>query len=147
MQKLLPPLLTVALLLLMFVVDRFVPIAHVVPAPYNKLGALLIVAGLGAGMAARIAFLRVHTNIHTFREPGTLLTDGVFRFSRNPMYVGMALVLLGAALLFGSLSPLFLVVAFVVISDRWYIAFEEAWLERKFGDSYRAYKEHTRRWL
>lgn len=114
---------------------------------YNVLPLTLLAAGLGLAFWAAHHFSRLGTNIETFDEPGKLVTDGPFRFSRNPMYLGMALALLGVAKLLGSASPLLVLLGFIVITDRWYIAFEERWMNEKFGDAYRQYQQRTRRWL
>jgi len=63
------------------------------------------------------------------------------------MYLGFVIALLGLSLLLGSLASLFVVVAFLVITDRWYIKFEEAVMAKTFGNQYAEYKSKTRRWL
>jgi protein-S-isoprenylcysteine O-methyltransferase Ste14 len=89
----------------------------------------------------------VGTTLDTFSEPNKLVTDGPYKYSRNPIYLGYALVLIGVWLLLGSLSPLFIVVFSIVITDRWYIPFEENMLAEKFGPAYTSYKSRTRRWI
>jgi protein-S-isoprenylcysteine O-methyltransferase Ste14 len=85
--------------------------------------------------------------VNTFSNPDQLVTDGLYRFSRNPMYLGFALVLIGVWLLLGRLTPLMGVLLFVLVADRWYIAYEECRLVETFGQAFTAYKAHTRRWL
>ena len=102
---------------------------------------------LGIGVHAARHFERVKTNIKTFNEPTMMVTDGMFRWTRNPMYLGMCVLLLGLAILLGTLLPLLLAVAFAVIADRWYVRFEENAMRRKFGAAYDAYASRTRRWL
>ena len=81
-------------------------------------------------------------------EPSTaLVEDGPFRFSRNPMHLGMVLVLAGAFILLGSLSPLFVLPAFVWLLHTRFVVREEAHMERHFGDCYLDYKRRVRRWL
>jgi protein-S-isoprenylcysteine O-methyltransferase Ste14 len=92
-------------------------------------------------------FSKLGTPIKPFDEPNKLVTDGFFKYSRNPMYLGFALVLLGVWLLLGALSPLLGVVLFVAITDRWYIPFEERALVEKFGPEFQAYRSKTRRWI
>lgn len=75
------------------------------------------------------------------------MTDGLFRLTRNPMYLGFSVALLGLAVFLGSLVPMLLAVAYVLISDRWYIAFEENRMLARFGEDYRRYARRTRRWL
>lgn len=147
MKKLLPPVLTLLCILLMLMLDWQLPLGQALPPPWHLAGLVPILAGIALAAAGRARFARVGTEIYTFREPGQLVTGGVFRLTRNPMYLGMALLLAGVALLLGSLSPLVVAAGFVVIADRWYIRFEEAAMTAKFGDAYRAYQQGTRRWL
>jgi protein-S-isoprenylcysteine O-methyltransferase Ste14 len=146
MRKLLPPVLFALFALAMWGAERL-PGADAVPSPYRHTGWLLGAAGMGLLASARLQFARARTNIYTFDEPGQLVTSGVFRWSRHPMYLGFTLVLLGWALLLGSAPALGLAGVFAVIADRWYIAFEERWMRSKFGPAYEAYAARTRRWF
>jgi len=147
MQKLLPPVLALIILALMALGHRYLPGARLLERLHTCWGLLPLVAGIGIAVAGRLQFRRAGTTVYTFDEPGRLVTGGVYRISRHPMYLGLALILLGAALLFGTVSPLVLAGAFVVVADRWYIAFEERAMASKFGDAYRDYAARVRRWL
>jgi protein-S-isoprenylcysteine O-methyltransferase Ste14 len=103
--------------------------------------------GLLVTLAGARLFARIGTNIKTFNEPGVLVTGGLFRWSRNPMYAGFLLILAGTAILLGAATPFLLVILFALVADRWYIAFEERALASKFGEEYAAYKRRTRRWI
>lgn len=113
------------------------------------IGLLLIVIVIGVGLAKRGSdtFERIGTNIETFQKPEVLVTDGLFSFSRNPMYLGFVMALLGVAIVLGNLLSFAVVLAFIVITDRWYIPFEEAAMKQQFGEQYERYKARTRRWL
>lgn len=147
MKRLLPPILMLLCLVLMLVFHWLLPVRELIPAPANLVGLAFIAAGLGFAVAGRLTFARAGTEIYTFREPGRLVTGGVFRISRNPMYLGMLVLLLGAAILLGSLTPFFIAALFGIVADRWYIRYEEAAMTAKFGEDYRAYQRRTRRWL
>lgn len=110
-------------------------------------GAVVMVVGFVFLIVARLQFAKAKTNIFTFDEPGQFVTTGVFRVSRNPMYLGFALLLLGVSLLLRSMPAMGVLTAFVVITDRWYIAFEERLMREKFGEVYEEYARRTRRWL
>jgi protein-S-isoprenylcysteine O-methyltransferase Ste14 len=110
-------------------------------------GLLLIVGGPGITLWHARLFQRRQTNIKTFDTPDRLVTEGLFRISRNPMYLGFNLTLLGAALLLGSASPFAVVLVFLLISDRWYIAHEERIMANTFGKDYQDYCKRVRRWL
>lgn len=147
MQRLLPPQLTLILAGLMVAFDTFLPGPELVPAPVYWLGLPLLAMGLAITVVARVQFVRARTNIYTFRAPDCLVTDGMFRFTRNPMYLGFSAALAGLSLFLGTLPGMLLAVAFVIISDRWYIAFEEEMLRARFGEHYLRYAQRTRRWL
>lgn len=146
MKKLLPPLLFALCAASMFATQRL-PGSEALPAVARPAGFAAILAGLILLAVARLQFARAKTNILTFDEPGQLVTGGAFRVSRHPMYLGFALVLVGLALTLRSLPALCIAAGFVLIADRWYIAFEERWLRVKFGEAYEAYARRTRRWL
>ncbi|MCP3138758.1 methyltransferase family protein [Pyxidicoccus xibeiensis] len=147
MQKLLPPRLFLIFAAMMVGLDRFLPGLQFVPPPVHWSGLGLLALGLGLTLAAKAQFTRARTNIYTFSEPDRLVTDGLFRLTRNPMYLGFSVALLGLAVFLGSLVPMLLALAYVLISDRWYIAFEENMMRARFGEDYRRYARRTRRWI
>ncbi len=147
MKRILPPTLLLICVLLMLLLRWLWPVQNVIPFPFNFLGIALIFLGIGMAVREDGKFAKVGTTINTFGEPEKLVTDGLFKYSRNPMYLGFALALLGVWLLLGALSPLLGVVIFVVITDRWYMPFEERMLAEKFGPEFEAYKSKTRGWI
>jgi protein-S-isoprenylcysteine O-methyltransferase Ste14 len=104
------------------------------------IGGFLLVA-FGAGRFRRVTTLR------PYEQPSVLVTDGLHRVSRNPMYVGLLLSLVGAWIMLGSLSPgLALPSLYWVLRYR-FIAYEEYAMESRFGEAYQAYRRRVRRWL
>lgn len=146
MKKLLPPLLFAICVALMFA-SEYLPGSQALPESMPIVGAVVMVVGFVPLIVARLQFAKAKTNILTFDEPGQFVTTGVFRVSRNPMYLGFALLLLGVSLLLRSMPAMGVFTAFVVITDRWYIAFEERLMREKFGEVYEEYAGRTRRWL
>ena len=147
MQRLLPPTLFLLCVLAMLALHAWLPLEQWPTGSWTAPGLLLLVGGLCITVwHARLFRLR-QTNIKTFNPPDRLVTDGLFRISRNPMYLGFNLTLLGCALLLGSASPFAVVLVFLIITDRWYIAYEERVMTRTFGEDYRAYCKRVRRWL
>lgn len=146
-MKLLPPHLALGGLAAMALVRFLAPGPEVLPSVWRAAGIVPGVAGLVLLLAGSGRFRRVGTNIRTFDEPGVLVTDGLFRLSRNPMYLGFFLVLLGAGLGMGALTPLVVPVGFLAVANFWYVPFEERALRAKFGDAYVNYQRTTRRWL
>jgi len=111
------------------------------------LGLPLVVAGAGVAIAGSRLFARAGTSIIPLSQSSALVTDGVFRYSRNPMYVGMIATLGGAALLVHSLWGWLVVAAFAWLIRRSFVLREEALLRQTFGEAYAQYCGRVRRWL
>jgi protein-S-isoprenylcysteine O-methyltransferase Ste14 len=116
----------------------------VTPAAY--VGALLMALAVAMVLWSAGLFRRRNTTLNPVGEPSALAMDGLYRFSRNPMYLGMLLGLLGLALLLGNGWLLAGPVLFALITAR-QIANEETVLEQRFGAAYLEYKARVRRWL
>ncbi len=108
---------------------------------------LLVTAGLGLFVWTLYTFWRHHTTVNPYKAVAELCTGGPFAFSRNPIYVGDWLIYLGLAAGLGSFWPLVFAPLVWAIIRVGVIRHEEAHLEAKFGDAYRAYKARVRRWL
>jgi protein-S-isoprenylcysteine O-methyltransferase Ste14 len=146
--RLLPPKLFLLSIVFMVVLDRFVPILDFVPSPVNLVAGLpLLFAGVGGSWRGSAMFARVRTNIHPFRDPQTMVTNGLFRISRNPMYLSFLVALIGVWLMLGSLTPLLVIVLFFVVIDTRFIPYEESRMRQVFGQAYVQYTRQTRRWL
>lgn len=102
----------------------------------------LIIEGAAAGR-----FRRARTAVEPWKPSSALVTDGIYRLTRNPIYLGFAVTYAGLAVGLDSLMALALLIPCLFIVDRFVIAREEAYLERKFGEPYRAYLGRVRRWL
>jgi protein-S-isoprenylcysteine O-methyltransferase Ste14 len=147
MKKILPPTIFLICLTIMLALHLVWPVQMILPPVLKLPGLVLFVAGMLLTITGSRHFTQVGTNVDTFGEPGLLVKDGAFRYSRNPMYLGMSLSLLGVWLFLGSLSPLAGALVFICLSDRWYIPFEEKKMVEKFGQDYLNYKLKTRRWF
>lgn len=90
---------------------------------------------------------RDRTTIRPFEESSELVTDGFYRYSRNPMYTGLLLSMLGAFVMLGTGSPGLVIPCFVILVTRRFIVHEERDLEARFGADYRTYRKRVRRWL
>jgi protein-S-isoprenylcysteine O-methyltransferase Ste14 len=131
----------------MILADRFLPRCNVIALPMNFFGVPLVIGGLGMAFYHARLFRKLGTNLTTFDEPGQLVTGGMYRVTRNPMYLGFVLALLGGAIWLGTLAPFGVVITFIIITDRWYIAFEERAMAAKFGAAYDDYRRRVRRWI
>ena len=124
-----------------------VPLTIGAPALRVPLGALALGAGVALAGAGVAAVVRHHTTIVPHRSVATLLTTGVYRLSRNPMYAGLALGYLGGAAMLGSWWP-FLTLPLALLAVRTLvIGPEERYLAAKFGSRFTEYRRHVRRWL
>lgn len=145
--KIPPPVWMLAVAALMKAAALLLPAAGFAGAawaawPVALAGAAVIVAG-------GIAFRRHGTTVnpHTPHNSSRVVTDGIYRYSRNPMYLGMALLLAAWALWLGNAAAWLGIVLFVALINRYQIRPEERILAAKFGDDYHSYCRRTRRWL
>ncbi|MFN3559847.1 MAG: methyltransferase family protein [Brevundimonas sp.] len=107
----------------------------------------LIIGGLLLDGAAMEGFRRKGTPAEPWKESVALETGGVFRFSRNPIYVGFGLIYAGSAVWMDSLIALALLIPCMVVVDRFVVLREEAYLSAKFGAGWDDYRVKVRRWL
>ena len=148
-NKIPPPLWMILTGVIMWLVARS-PWGFSTEIPYTSefgtaiglLGAVVIVLGI-----AQFAKLQTTVNPLDLSKSTKLATQGIYRFTRNPMYLGLALILLGWGLRLGSPTNVLCVAAFVVVMNQWQIKPEEAALRSLFGDAYAEYCHRVRRWL
>ena len=143
----LPPLLYLLGVAVGFILHLLAP-RSIAPRPLAYVMSIaLLVASIGLGSWARLHLKRRGTPVDPRQPTTALVTDGPYRFSRNPLYLRVTLLYLGFAFLVNdvwllAVLPLVLIVLYVGVIRR-----EERYLEAKFGDEYRAYKATVRRWL
>ncbi len=120
------------------------------PEPILRwLGSLVIVSGLALDLCAIIGFSRASTTVNPLRPElaSSLVTSGLYAFTRNPMYLGMALILIGASIAAQVFAGFAVVALFVAIITQYQIKPEEAAMRQLFGDEFDAYCHKVRRWL
>ena len=142
-----PPVYFLVALGAMALLHAAVPVLPLFVAPYRYAGIVVIALALGFAAWGALLFRRAGTGIVPFSPATALVTRGPYRFTRNPMYLGMAGTLLGAAILMGSLTPFVVIPAFMAVIAERFISREEAMLEQAFGSAYLEYKARVRRWL
>jgi protein-S-isoprenylcysteine O-methyltransferase Ste14 len=144
-----PPLIYLTFLAVGLALDFLVlRIATGVAAPVRcGLAGVIAAAALALGGSALLRFRRAGTSPEPWRPATVIVANGVYRFTRNPMYLGMTVLYLALAIAADSVVALVLVVPAVAIIRYGVIAREERYLEAKFGDDYRRYKATVRRWL
>jgi protein-S-isoprenylcysteine O-methyltransferase Ste14 len=124
-----------------------VPLGVLVPSPIHLAGAVLVVAGLAIALWAAGLFRLAGTPVVPFTQSTALVTGGIYRWTRNPMYLGMIIALIGLAVVLGTISPFLPIPFFVWQIRRKFVLPEEAFLEEIFGSRYLEYKARVRRWL
>ena len=144
-----PPLIYVGGLALGIAGGRFLNLPNLGLSPEIRdlLGGVFALVGFLVSFAGAGLFLRRGTAIIPFKPATQLVTSGIYRWTRNPMYLGMALIYAGLAIILNSLPALVLLPLVLAIIQRQVIAREEAYLERAFGDEYAAYRNQVRRWI
>lgn len=143
-----PPILWILLVAAGVGLDWIVPLPFMPEGVLEVwLGILVWLAGFALAILAMREFRRAGTEIDTHSPTAVLVQSGVFSVSRNPVYLGMHIGTVGAAVAFDSLWVLATLVPLYLITRYGVVAREETYLERKFGDAYRAYKRRVRRWL
>lgn len=115
--------------------------------PLELHGFLFVFWGLSDGGTGLRKFNALATEIHTFKRPKKLVTEGLFRYSRNPIYLGFTLALLGAATVLGNGVAYTSAGLFFFTAHFWYIPFEEKNMAAEFGTAYLEYKKKVRRWV
>jgi protein-S-isoprenylcysteine O-methyltransferase Ste14 len=143
----LPPAYLMIALVLMVSLNFLFPVRRLIPYPWLLSGIVPLSLGVALNLLADRSFKRHNTTVKPFRRSSALITDSVFRLSRHPMYLGMVLILVGIAVLLGSLTPWIVVPAFAVLFDVVFIRIEESMMEETFGKAYREYKDEVRRWI
>ena len=149
--RIFPPAVPVITILLGVVLDLAWPLAIElrIPAPlrYWIGGAIAAGAFLGLGAWAVIVMRRAGQTVNPWKPTEDILAHGPYRFTRNPMYLQMVIICVGFAVLLANIWILILLPLCVYVLQQFAILPEEAYLERKFGETYLGYKQKVRRWL
>lgn len=131
-----------------YAAQRLYSVTLFLPNPWTDgLGLVMIGAGVGLAVTAALTFRGAGTHVNPTKPATTVVAHGPFRFTRNPMYLSMAVIYLGGVLLLDSLWPLVLWPVTIWVIRTQVIQREEEYLERKFGAVYLDYKKKVRRWL
>ena len=146
-HKLQPPAYLLLAMLIMILCHFLCPLEEIIAYPWNISGLLPLAIGIILNLMADHAIKKYHTTVKSFATPSFLITVGVFKISRNPMYLGMVLLLLGLSILSGSVSVLLMVPIFAFLIHFKFIRMEERTLEEKFGRFWESYKIRVKRWI
>ena len=140
--------LEVAILIALPILFHYlIPVMIVVPKPYSYLGAVLMLLSLALMTWVAVLFKEERTSFQLHGGSSTLVTSGPFRFSRNPMYLGMLIWLVGLAILLGSLIAFLFPILFFLLANFLVIPPEEKHMQWLFAAQYTEYKRRVRRWF
>lgn len=142
-----PPVVAMIFVVLAHLLGWFVRLPLSVPLVLQHAGFALVVIGFLAAVAAFVEFRKAHTTLDPHGSVKALVTGGIFRFTRNPIYFGFLLMVIGLPLNAGFYSGLAVAPFFMLTMERLVIMKEEAYLEEKFGEAYAGYKSRVRRWF
>jgi protein-S-isoprenylcysteine O-methyltransferase Ste14 len=140
-----PPILALIFIGLAILLGWLLPIA--LPAFVEWIGLGLILIGIVLAFGAFNEFRKAHTTLDPHGSVKALVTQGIYQFTRNPIYLGFLLMVIGFPLNSGSYSGLVVAPFFMVTMNRLVIEKEEAYLEKKFGEAYTGYRSRVRRWF
>jgi protein-S-isoprenylcysteine O-methyltransferase Ste14 len=140
-----PPVVALISMSLAIVMEWIVPIAF--PSYWKIVGLALVAVGLLLAFSAVNEFRKAQTTLDPHGSPKALVSNGIYRFTRNPIYLGFFLIIIGFPLYFESVWGVIAAPLFAMTLRRLVIEKEEAYLEKKFGEAYTGYKSRVRRWL
>ncbi|RUM75801.1 MAG: isoprenylcysteine carboxylmethyltransferase family protein [Sulfurovum sp.] len=144
-----PPVYALMMGGLMWFLNHHFPINHFIAMPWNWIGVVLILISGAFDIWSILLFFKKHTTANPMKPENTtdLVTKGLYKITRNPMYVGLLVILTGYAIWLGSVTPFLVLPIFYFLITEMQIKPEEAILEEKFGQEYLNYKKRVRRWL
>ena len=142
-----PPVIGLFYLVVAYFIDLIFDVYRIISYPYTLIGVLFLMFGFFIATKALKVFNKVGTTKDPFGEPTALGTEGVFKYSRNPMYVGLVSITFGIAILFGSIVFFLAPLKLFLTLNFYFIPKEEKKLEKIFGKNYLDYKKKVRRWL
>jgi protein-S-isoprenylcysteine O-methyltransferase Ste14 len=145
--KIHPPILMLIHIIIALLLGKVISLPVNVSSVVRDVG--LGLAGLGflIGILAFNEFRKARTTLDPHGSVKNIVSSGVYRFTRNPIYLGMVCMLIGFPLAFGNVWGIPLVGAFIPLMNKLVIEHEEAYLEKKFGETYTSFKSRVRRWL
>lgn len=142
-----PPVLLLIHIFLTYVLNWLIPLSFNFPDVLVWIGFALAAIGIGLAASAVSQFMRAHTTLDPHGSVAAVVKSGPYRFSRNPIYLGFVLLLIGFSFILRSYWGLLLAPVLMLSLYQLVIQHEEKYLEKKFGESYTSYRSRVRRWL
>jgi len=145
--KIHPPILLLMHILVAYLLNRVLPLSFAFPKVFEWIGYALVLVGLGLAFSAASGFMRARTTLDPHGSVRDIVKSGPYRFTRNPIYLGFVCFLIGFPFIFRTYWGLILSPVFIMSMNSLIIQYEEAYLEKKFGEQYTNYRSRVRRWL
>lgn len=145
--RVIPPVWLMLTMIAMHLANSFVPLVRIFSVSWVPFGQVVVFLGFSLVIFTARMFRKAQTPLKPFVPVKAVITDGPFRYSRNPVYLGMFMILAGWAVYLGSASPWFVAAWFVYIICTYWVPMEEKQMEREMGEAYITYKSRVRRWL
>ena len=142
-----PPIVALIFIVVAYFLGRFIPLPFTAPAILRYIGLALTIIGFLLGIGAFIEFNKAQTTLDPHGSTRQLVTSGIYRFTRNPIYLGFLLMVIGLPLYFGFYWGIVLAPIYIFLMNHLVIQHEEAYLKKKFGDIYTTYISRVRRWV
>lgn len=142
-----PPVVAMFFIIVTILLGRFVPLVSELSRTIRNIGFGFVVVGFLFGLAAFLEFRKAKTTILPHGSVSNIISSGIFRFTRNPIYLGFLFMVIGFPLNYGSVWGIIAAPFFITTMNRLVIEKEEAYLEKKFKEEYTSFKSRVRRWL
>ena len=142
-----PPVVALMFIVIAYFLARFAPLPFVAPLILRNIGLLLTFVGFLLGISAFAEFRKARTTLDPHGSAKQLISSGIYRFTRNPIYLGFLLMVIGLPLNSGFYWGIVMAPFYMLTMNRLVIEHEEAYLEKKFGKTYTSYTSRVRRWL
>ena len=142
-----PPLVALFCIIIALILGRFVAIPLATPQIVRNIGFALTFIGFLFGVGAFIEFRKARTTLDPHGSTKIMVTNGVYRFTRNPIYLGFLFMVIGLPLNYGYYWGILIAPIYIIIMNRLVIEKEETYLQKKFKEQYANYQSRVRRWL
>jgi Putative protein-S-isoprenylcysteine methyltransferase len=142
-----PPIIVLMFIVIAYFLGRFAPLPFVPPMILRNIGLILTFVGFLLGVSALLEFRKARTTLDPHGSARQLVTSGIYRFTRNPIYLGFLLMVIGLPLNSGLYWGIVMAPLYMLMMSRLVIEREEAYLQKKFKDQYINYRSRVRRWL
>jgi protein-S-isoprenylcysteine O-methyltransferase Ste14 len=142
-----PPVVALIFIVMAYLLGRLIPLPVAAPPILRFFGLALTFVGFLLGVASILEFRKARTTVDPHGSSRQVVTSGIYRFTRNPIYLGFLLMVIGLPLNSGLYWGIVLAPFYVLTMNRLVIQHEETYLEKKFGNEYTGYRSRVRRWL